>query len=410
MQPRKAGAVGWVAFFLVLLCGPTKSWGQRLHQTPTERVPIEEMPGFQDDLDFAEMSLAIERQIQRYKRRSLRGQIQLGQDVYPLRRIKDSLVIFRQLASQGQSCLSSGRVDRAECYRRFRFELKQRFAVYRPKLNAEDPRYGEDEQTFFTGYYTPLIEVKLAPEGEFQYPIYALPRKEELARLSRVEIDFDGALRGRGYELFYAADLFELYLLHVQGGGRVVVRDGERSQYHYITYAGTNRQAWRFISLYMREQGYIEDMSIEAQADFLRKHPELQREIYAYCPSYVFFKVTPTPPLGSDMVPLTDNRSIATDSRLYSFKGLLSYIQAQRPKTQHIPFKRFSRFMIDQDTGGAIRGKARVDIYFGEGDYARLAAYNTQHRGDLYFLMLKRPRCGSQGMSFRAINTNEECF
>ncbi len=375
------------------ICMDMAQSGGAFHRTPTERVPLDEYPLFVDDLDFAEMAIAIQRQVHRYTRRSLRGRIQLGQDVYPLRRLKDSLLYFSRLVQEGQACLDSARKTREECYARFRRQVKQNFAVYRPLLEPGDPRYGEDQQTFFTGYYTPLIEVKMSPQGKFQYPIYAMPQEENLARLTRVEIDFDHQLRGHGYELFYAADLFQLYLLHVQGGGRVVVREGGESQYHYITYAGTNRRAWRFISIYMRDQGYISDLSVESQKQFLRDNPHLQREIYEYCPSYVFFKVTETPPLGSDLVPLTDNRSIATDSRIYRFKGLLSFIEAQRPKVQNIPFKPFSRFVIDQDTGGAIRGKARVDIYFGEGDYAQLAAYNTQHRGDLYFLMLKRPIC-----------------
>jgi membrane-bound lytic murein transglycosylase A len=99
--------------------------------------------------------------------------------------------------------------------------------------------------------------------------------------------------------------------------------------------------------------------------------------------------------LGSDLVPLTDNRSIATDTNYYRFKGLLAFVQAERPvetslqNNCQLEFRSFSRFYLDQDTGGAIRGKGRVDLYFGENEYAQKAAYNLVRRGDLYFLMLK---------------------
>ena len=99
------------------------------------------------------------------------------------------------------------------------------------------------------------------------------------------------------------------------------------------------------------------------------------------------------------MVPVTSGRSIATDSTLYARKGALAFIQAMRPKEGQedqdprkdpIEFKPFSRFVIDQDTGGAIKGKGRVDIYQGADEYARVAAYNTQHFGNLFFLILKK--------------------
>jgi membrane-bound lytic murein transglycosylase A len=99
-------------------------------------------------------------------------------------------------------------------------------------------------------------------------------------------------------------------------------------------------------------------------------------------------------------VPLTDNRSIATDSKLYEFKGLLTFVEAKRPVDPNlirdeesqldVPYKSYQRFYLDQDTGGAIRGKGRVDLYFGEGDYAEVAAYNTKHTGKLFFLMSKK--------------------
>jgi membrane-bound lytic murein transglycosylase A len=160
----------------------------------------------------------------------------------------------------------------------------------------------------------------------------------------------------------------------------------------------------------MKEKGMISDLSVESQRRYLDAHPEKWREIYGYCPSYVYFKVTSTPPLGSDSVPLTDNRSMATDRTIYSEKGLIGFVSAKRPtedgkwkasnsetigdrRTESqgkLPFRTFSRFFLDQDTGGAIRGRLRADLYFGEGDYAGEVAHSLKNYGDMYFLMLRR--------------------
>jgi membrane-bound lytic murein transglycosylase A len=184
--------------------------------------------------------------------------------------------------------------------------------------------------------------------------------------------------------------------MHVQGGGHITIESGGKTTSKYLSYAGTNGLSWNFISKYMMEKNYIQDPSIIAQRSFLEATPHKEQEIYATCPSYVYFKESDHPPLGSDRVPLTDNRSIATDTRYYRFKGLLSFVKTERPTEapsrdcEQLEFKSFSRFFLDQDTGGAIRGKGRVDLYFGEGSYAEKTAYNLVRRGDLFFLMLKR--------------------
>ncbi|MCB0349708.1 MAG: MltA domain-containing protein, partial [Bdellovibrionales bacterium] len=199
-------------------------------------------------------------------------------------------------------------------------------------------------------------------------------------------------------ELFYTNDLFALYLLHIEGGGHVKLQNRNgRNTSSYISYDGTNGKPWNFISKYMRQQNMISDSSTSSQRKYLENNPDRQEEIYGSCPSYVYFKKTIDPPFGSDSVPLTDNRSIATDTNYYKFKGLLSYVVTERPaentnrnsSCRNRSFRPYSRFYLDQDTGGAIRGKARVDLYFGEGEYAEHAAHNIVRRGDLYFFMLK---------------------
>lgn len=288
-------------------------------QTPTRLAQAQEVPKFVDDLDFTWLETAVLRQLARFEKKHLTGFIYYGQDKYPLSRVVESLELLSDLARQYKTCLS---VDsKIECQTRFHQQVIGGFNIYVPHLAPKDPRYEEKETTFFTGYYTPLIKVTDRPHPDYPHAIHSRPPKGAFSKATRVEIDFDHVLRNSGTEMFFAKDLFDLYIMHVEGGGKVEVQGGGGKESYYLSYDGTNKQSFRFISRYMMEKGYIQDRSNASQHQFLLENPDKQREIYEYCPSYVFFKITSTPPLGSDGVPLTDNRSIATDSDLYRFKG-----------------------------------------------------------------------------------------
>lgn len=368
----------------------------RTYRTPTRLLQDNEWPELVDDLEFEGLRLSVERQLARYKYKNLMGYIELGGVKYPLSKIPESLKRFQEITEEFKLCLISN--SKGYCQDDFQYKVKEEFNIFAPLLTPEDPRYGEEKQTLFTAYYTPLLRGRTGPDRRFRHSVYQRP-SGKLRKKERVQIDFQSALREKSLEIFYAEDLFDLYLLHVQGGGKVLIEEkyGELKSF-YISYDGTNNQPWRFISKYMRKKGYIDNLSIEAQRNFLRMNPQKEEEVYSSCPSYVYFKKSDHPPFGSDRVPLSDNRSIATDTNYYRFKGLLSFVKARRPTEDKskrsstcrtLPFQDFSRFYLDQDTGGAIKGKARVDLYFGEGTYAELAAYNIKERGDLFFLLLK---------------------
>ncbi|MEZ4870751.1 MAG: MltA domain-containing protein [Bdellovibrionales bacterium] len=370
------------------------------YQTPTKRLEIKEYPQFADDLDFENIELAITRQIRRYNQKNLSGYVEMGGERIPQTQFRETLIHFLNVAKEYQNCLSKNLKQNEICKQRLNETIAKDFDVYAPELKKGDSGFGEDRFAWFTAYYTPTLLGQYTKSDEFAWGIYSKPEDRKLARSTREEIDFDGALENQGYDLFYSPDLFELYLLQVEGGGRVVINneDGSQSSY-YLSYEGTNGRTWNFISKYMREKGYINDGSVYSQRKFLEENPDKWREIYSTCPSYVYFKVTETPPLGNDSVPLTDNRSIATDRNYYRFKGLLSFVQTKRlkpdsreydlPKPSPEAYMEFSRFMLDQDTGGAIRGKARVDLYFGEDEYAERAAQLVNNDGRLYFLVKK---------------------
>lgn len=370
----------------------------RDYSTPTRKLKLSEYPVFSDDQALVGMQTALSRQLDRFSQKDLSGRITLGGRAYPLRLARLSLKRFQQLTADFKACLP--RAGSVTCLERFNAMIRRDFHVFAPALAKGDPRFGEEKQTLFTGYHTQPLRGSARPRGEFNHAVYARPSDPRLLK-SRGEIDFRGALTGKNLELLYTPSLFELYLVHMEGSGYVTLEDENgTARSFYLTFDGTNKQTWRFISKYMQEKGYISNSSIAAQRKFLRANPQLHEEIFSTCPAYVFFKMSNQSPKGSDLVPVTDGRTLATDKSLYPFKGLLAYVEGERPEeAEHydfeeedvtrVKFRPFSRFFLDQDTGGAIKGKARADLYWGKDDYALYAATFLAHTGNIYFLLMK---------------------
>ena len=369
------------------------------YTTPLKQLTPAEYPHFNDDLDLADIELAIQRQLVRFQSKSLVGTVTMGTHKYPLKLAKDSLDVFLQLVANFKSCAANK--PKNVCYDQLNAEIVNRYDIFQPDLKAGDPRYGQPNESFFTGYHTHPIDGRSNPTGDYKYAIYKNPGAP-LSSKTREEIDFNGALKGKGLEIVYTKDLFDLYLLHVEGGGYITESNNGVTNSYYISYDGQNGQKWNWISKYMMEKGYITNPSIAAQRKYIRLHPEKHQEIFKTCPSYVFYKVTTHPPTGSDLVSLVDGRAIATDNKLYAFKGLLAFVQTNRAvdlgtydmeeeDATKIPYQPFARFLLDQDTGGAITGKGRADIYFGKTPYAYYAASYQAQEGKLMYLMLKDP-------------------
>lgn len=374
--------------------GPFKDY-----TTPTKRLPLTEYPRFVDDYDLTDMETAIQRQLVRFKTKDLRGKIELGGKNYPLTLAKESLIVFLQLVQNFKVC--TGSALKSACYDNLNNEIRARFDVFAPDLKPGDERFGEANDSFFTGYHTHPIIAKSKPDAKYKYAIYKKPRGQDQFK-TREQIDFLGGLKKKSLDIAYTDNLFDLYLLHVEGGGFVTIEEKGRRENFYLSYDATNNQRWAWISKHMKDKGYIDNTSIAAQRKFLRLNPVKHREVYATNPSYIYFTRTTHEPVGSDTVPVTSGRTLATDRNLYGFKGLLAYVEGERPAENgnydfeeenftNIPFQPFSRFFLDQDTGGAIKGKGRADIYFGKTTYSYYAATYQQKTGNLRFLMLKDP-------------------
>lgn len=236
----------------------------------------------------------------------------------------------------------------------------------------------------------------------YRYPIYALPPQQRLRHASRQAIDFGHALAGSGLALFYARDRFDLYVLQIEGGGKIRIHGHGRTRTAYLSYAGDNGRALVPLEDYMEAHGMLsgDDRSRHAQRRYLQRHPGAARRVYSSCPYYVFFRVTREPPLGSAGVPLTPGRSLASDPRYYPLKGLIAFVQAQVPvlpagslpldsNPDHLRHRWLQQFFVDQDEGPEIRGPGRFDLYFGESRQAKFLANNFLRSGTVYLLVAR---------------------
>lgn len=311
--------------------------------------------------------------------------------------VLDSLVAFDELL---------GRNDCPECWAQ---RLNERFELIPSSTDTAS------QDVLFTGYYQPVMDGSLDPTPVYRYPLYGKPddlivaervtlspvakTERVIGRLdgeafvpyySRREIDDLGSLGGRGLEIAWLKDPVDLFFLHVQGSGVLRLPDGRRVG---VGYAAQNGRPYRSIGKRLIDSGRIlpEEMSMQRLRSYLREHPEEVNETFAYNESYVFFRFVEEP-MGSLDVPVTAGRSIATDLGLFP-KGALAFIQTQEPVIDDAGglagWRPFSRIVLNQDSGGAIRGSRRVDFFFGTGDQAAAAAGYMNSRGKLYFLVLR---------------------
>lgn len=274
-------------------------------------------------------------------------------------------------------------------------------------------------EVLFTGYYEPHLSGRLDKNEEFRYPIYALPTDLMKIDLSpfrekykgqsivgrftgqtvvpyydRREIDEEKALVGRAESLFWVNDPVDVFFLQIQGSGKIFLDTGEVVNVHYH---GSNGRPYRSIGTLLIEEQKIprEEMSMQRIRSYLQAHPEEMASVFNYNPSYVFFKIEPEGPLGSLNVLLTPGRSVALDRRIFPH-GALVFIQTQKPVVnsagQIDSWVDCHRFVLNQDTGGAIQGPGRADLFWGNGPYAEIAAGHLAHTGQLYFLILKPDR------------------
>jgi len=355
-------------------------------------------PSFQDDMDMDSLSLAIESDLKYLNRLKDDALFTYGPDKFPAEHVRKSLKTFLSIFKQSSDS------------KKFNRDLREKFYLYKAA------GFWGSKKILFTGYFEPILDGSLERDSIYKYPIYKRPDnlltihlglfrsklsgQRIMARIqgnslvpyyTRKDIMQGTILGKKNLEIAWLKDPLDVSILQIQGSGMIKLPSGEIIR---VGYSASNGHPYKSLGRYMIDSGYItaDNLSLQTIRSYIKQNPEIKDEILNYNPSYVFFRLLDSGPLGNIGVPLTPGRSLAVDDRLFP-KGALVYIRCQKPImgkdgniTGWVPF---SRFLLNQDTGGVIKGTGRADIFWGSDPYAELAAGNLKHKGEMYFLVKK---------------------
>jgi membrane-bound lytic murein transglycosylase A len=363
-----------------------------------ERISSWSYPDFIDDMTYNDLEQSIIQSLSYLNKIPADRQFIFGEDQYDSEHMIKSLQHFLDYIQTRPS------------FQDLKEFIQSNYRIYRSV-----GRNGKGE-VLYTGYYEPFLNGSLVRSEQYRYPIYTRPRDlitidlslfhekfkgdKIIARLTdqtvvpyydRSEIEADGVLEDKAEILAWAEDPVDVFFLQIQGSGKVQLENGDVFNVHYQI---TNGKPYRSIGKLLIDEEKISatDMSMQKIREYLQNHPDEIDTVLNYNPSYVFFKIEPNGPLGNINVKLTAGRSIALDRRIFP-PAALAFIETEKPVIddagQIQSWQRFSRFALNQDTGGAIRGPGRADLFWGNGPYAEIAAGHLKHTGKLYFLVLK---------------------
>jgi membrane-bound lytic murein transglycosylase A len=331
----------------------------------------------------------------------------INQKPYPTRAISISQQHFSEICNQAIQ-LSEG----------------QDITTAQAKIFFEEnftPHFIDDagKSGFVTAYYEPEVRVSFIKDSEFQYPIYRQP--EDLKSIKHLTIkpntvpkNFDfarqvddgyevysdrkaidcGCLESKGLEIAYAAERSDVYFIHIQGSAKLIDDHGQTMR---VSYAAKTGHPYTSIGKILVERGIIsqEHISMEAIrswiAEDMKENPYRVDEILWQNQSYIFFSQNSQlednlGPVGAAKVQLTPRRSLAVDRSIHQF-GLPIFINMQTDLLED--GDRFRRLMIAQDTGSAILGASRGDIFMGSGEDAGQIAGKVCHDAEFYILLPK---------------------
>jgi membrane-bound lytic murein transglycosylase A len=385
-------------FFAIWISGCTQPPPAPDEDAVMELISNGSSPEFTDDMTYDGLEHGLQKSLSYLKKIPVDRQFAFGNDRYTTGHMIRSLQYFMDFIQ------SSPPADKLDKF------IRTNYRVYRSM--------GRDHkgEVLFTGYYEPHLRGSLSRTATYRFPIYAQPQdlisidlglfsekftgekitarytdQKVLPYYDRSEIDSGGALEGNAEVLAWVEDPIDLFFLQIQGSGKIYLDRGEVLNVHYQT---SNGRPYRSIGKFLIDEGKVtvDEMSMQKIREYLNNHPDEIERVFNYNPSYVFFKIEPDGPLGNINVKLTPGRSIALDYRIFP-KAALCFIETKMPVVgstgQIKSWRRFTRFATNQDTGGAIRGPGRADIFWGSGPYAEIAAGHLKHTGKLYFLVLK---------------------
>lgn len=382
----------FVIVFIFCSCGSKDN----LKKDFFKEVKKSNYPVFTDDMGFDGLLRAIDMSLSYYSVFRDDKNFSFGENKVSKAKLEKSLKSFKNFIENSPS------LKELEKY------ISDNFILYSP--HSQDT----EKSFLFTGYYEPELKGSLIKTDKYLYPLYLLPKNMVYVELDKFsssygkkkltarkdgnriipyftneEIAFEGALEKEGEVIVWLDSQVDLFFLQIQGSGKVYLENGEVLRVHY---AGGNGHSYKSIGKYLIEQNKmtLKEMSMQSLKKYLEENPEELREVLSYNTSYVFFEEVEGGPYGALSREVTPGRSLALDLKLYPRGGLV-YIEAKKPvlsgNKEIKSWKDMKRFMFIQDTGGAIKGYFRGDVFFGCGEYAEIAAGHLADKGNIYLFI-----------------------
>ena len=349
--------------------------------------------------NFADLFLASQKSLQ-YFQKVKEGKIfSYGSLVYTKKEMIASTLLLQKILQENKKTKT------------IKKQLKKKFLWWK-SIGRES-----DGKVLFTGYFEPIFAGSTTSSDIYNIPLYPVPEDIQILDLgvfrknlanrtiiyrfdeqqkiipyyTREQI-MNGAIKNKTIPIAWVSDIIDLFFLQIQGSGLLQTPSGELIR---IGYAGANGRAYSSVGKILIEKDLVSasEMSMLAIRNYLEENPSEKIDLLNLNKSYVFFQKLDIAegPFGSLNVSLTPQASLAVDYRLFP-AGALAYINTSAPDclvdcNQH---KSFQKFVMIQDTGGAIRGYGRADFFWGRGEFASQSAGFMQHVGDLFILVAKK--------------------
>jgi membrane-bound lytic murein transglycosylase A len=363
------------------------------------KISLAEYPNFgEQPIDAATLETSINNSLQYLSAPSSRG-------FYPYldithERAVESLVRLKQICEKSAQ---NGAWDGVW----FNQQIMQNFEVYKsigaPTADGTD----YTDRVLFTGYFTPIYDASMTRTDEYKWPLYKLP--PDLARdpntgqvygrrqidgtyvpyYTRQEIESGGKLAGN--ELVWLKSRWQAYVITVQGSAKLRLADSDKI--YEVGFAGTNGYEYTSPGEQMLKDGVItqDQLSFNGLSDYFAAHPDMMDKYLSINQRYVFFTERPGGPFGSLNVPVTPWATIATDKEQRDIypRAMPAFLSVNVPDQSGVGFRPLRAFLLDQDTGGAIRASGRCDIYMGIGDAAQTVAGHELQEGSLYYIAIR---------------------